>query len=252
MRRLTSLICLLAVLSISLLSGSLQASSSGTAPYYIPEVRTDVTNIEHLRQGSAAFFGICVACHSLKFMRYQRIADDLGLTEEELRANGILPEDKSMSDYISSQLSEEAAIAAYGIVPPDLSLKAREKGTAWLHAFLSSFYADAESKTSFNNAVVPGTTMPNIFVLKQGLLEPVYKTKESGKKVLTGLEVKRSGTDTKKEFYNRMRDVVTFLEYAAEPSKIDRLELAPFVFLFLCGLIFVLYLVKRAYWTDIR
>ena len=252
MRRLTSLAYLLVALSISLLSLPLQASSSGTAPYYIPEVRSDVTNIESLRQGSIGFFSICVACHSLKFMRYQRIADDLGWTEEELRASGALPTGKTMNDYVSSQLTEEAALATYGIIPPDLSLKAREKGTAWLHAFLSTFYADADSKTNFNNAVVPGTAMPNIFVLKQGLLEPVYKTEESGKKVLTGLELKRAGTDTEKEFYNRMRDVVSFLEYASEPSKIARLGLAPFVFLFLCGLIFVLYLVKRAYWTDIH
>ena len=247
MIRLASICCLFAALC----SSNLLAATSGTAPYFIPEVRIDVTDTDSIKRGADTFFSTCVACHSLKFMRYQRIADDLSLSEAQMREKGYLPKDKKLIDSVLTSLTPEGAISAYGIVPPDLSLKTRSRGTSWMHSFLTNYYQDADSKTGFNNSVFPGTAMPNLLIGKQGILEPIYETNEEGKSVLTGLRQKSPGTLSNKAFYNEMRDLVTFLDYVSEPSKAERYAIAPWVFLFLFGLLILVYLLKREYWKDV-
>lgn len=248
MIRLTSLCCLLA----ALYSSTLSAATSGTASYFIPEVRLDVTDIESIKRGATTFFGTCAACHSLKFMRYQRIADDLSLTEAQMRELGYLPKNKKLLDSVLTSLDPKGAVTAYGIVPPDLSLKTRSRGTAWIHAFLTNYYQDADSATGFNNAVFPGTAMPNLLIGKQGILEPVYVSNSDGEKELTGLRQKSPGASSAKSFYNEMRDLVIFLDYVSEPSKLERYALAPWVLLFLFGLLILVYLLKREYWKDVH
>ncbi|HSM99766.1 MAG TPA: hypothetical protein VLS52_02020, partial [Rudaea sp.] len=41
-----------------------------------------VTNIASLQSGARTFFNYCSGCHSLKYMRYSRIAQDLQLTDD--------------------------------------------------------------------------------------------------------------------------------------------------------------------------
>ena len=47
-----------------------------------------VTNIASLQSGARTFFNYCAGCHSLKYMRYSRIAQDLQLTDDEVARLG--------------------------------------------------------------------------------------------------------------------------------------------------------------------
>src|SRR4249920_1009060 len=51
------------------------------------EANTHLTDQASLQRGAKLFMNYCSGCHSLKFMRYARIGDDLGLTEKEVTDN---------------------------------------------------------------------------------------------------------------------------------------------------------------------
>ena len=50
-------------------------------------VRIDVGNKPALQRGARNFVNYCLGCHSAKFVRYNRVAADLGLTEQQVIDN---------------------------------------------------------------------------------------------------------------------------------------------------------------------
>ena len=217
--------------------------------FRLDKAQTRITDIESLKRGAVFYAQNCLSCHSAKYMRYSRIGKDLGWTNEKLRSN-IMLQGGGVYDPMMSPLTEEAALAAYGTVPPDLSLRARIHTTHWLLSYLKGFYRDPESSTGFNNAIVKNTAMPNILASFQGVQEPVY-SETHGEKQLRSLSLVAPGRLNKKEFHNQMTDLVNFLDYMSEPAKIKRVKLGWKVLLFLLILIVLAYLVKREYWKDI-
>jgi ubiquinol-cytochrome c reductase cytochrome c1 subunit len=47
---------------------------------------TDIKNTESLQRGARNFMNYCSGCHSLKYLRYNRMAEDLKIPESELAA----------------------------------------------------------------------------------------------------------------------------------------------------------------------
>ena len=43
---------------------------------YFLKANNDVSDIDSLQRGARNFFNYCVACHSLKYIRYNQIAED--------------------------------------------------------------------------------------------------------------------------------------------------------------------------------
>ncbi|MBE8182226.1 MAG: cytochrome c1 [Candidatus Portiera sp.] len=235
----------LAILALCLIAGNVWAAGSD---YRLDKAYTKITDIESLRRGAIIFAQNCVSCHSAQYMRYSRIGEDLEWSSEELRKNmGITG---SVFDTIASPLTDEAAEAAYGIVPPDLSLRAKVRGLDWMLSYLKGFYRDEQSSTGFNNAIFPDTAMSNILAALQGIQDPVYE-EDHGEKVLVGLELSSPGIMSRKEFHNAMTDLVNYMDYMSEPAKLQRVQLGWKVMLFLLLLIFLTYFVKREYWKDV-
>src|SRR3970040_3001868 len=48
---------------------------------------TDLGDQASMQRGAALYMNYCAGCHSLKYLRYSRIAEDLGLTEDEVMNN---------------------------------------------------------------------------------------------------------------------------------------------------------------------
>lgn len=225
--------------------GNLWAAESD---YRLEKAYTKITDIESLRRGALIFAQNCVACHSAQYMRYSRIGEDLEWSNDELRQNmGVTG---SVFDTIKSPLSAEAATAAYGIEPPDLSLRAKVRGLDWMLTYVKGFYSDEGSSTGFNNVIYPDTAMSNVLAAMQGIQEPVYE-EVHGEQKLVGLKITTPGLMTRKEFHNAMTDLVNFMDYISEPAKLQRVQLGWKVMLFLLLLIFLTYLVKREYWKDL-
>lgn len=234
---------------VVLTSTSVFAASSSNVQMVTP--RLDVTDLESVKRGGEYFFQKCITCHSAQYIRYNRMMEDIGFSAEYLK--NYLPEGHKLTDGVKSNLTEAAGIEAYGIAPPDLSLVARERGTTWLYNFFISFYQDENAKNGSNNAVFPNTAMPNQFLAEQGFQEPVYsKPDANGVQHVIGVKPQTENPEGFKAFRTQINDLVNFLDYIGEPAKIQRLAMGKWVILFLLGLLVLVWLLKRAYWQDIK
>ena len=121
---------------------------------------TDLTDKASLQRGSAAFMNYCSGCHSLKYMRYARIGEDLGLTEDQVMQNLNFSGGK-IGDHVMAAMPAELAKSAFGKAPPDLSVIARVRGSDWIYTYLKSFYLDESRPVGWNNTLFPNASMPN-------------------------------------------------------------------------------------------
>lgn len=236
-------------LTVGLLAGTttavLAAEEGG-----MPSAGTNVHDQAALQRGAKLFFNYCVGCHSLKFVRYSRVAEDLGLSEKEVMDNLNFTGAK-FGDTVVSHMPEEAATSFFGKAPPDLSLEVRAKGADWVYGYLNSFYLDPTRPVGWNNTVFPNASMPNPLWELQGLQTAVMK-KVDGEEMVEKLELAHAGKLTPAEFQQATRDLTTFLEYVSEPAALQRQRYGIWVLLFLAGFTLLAYALKKEYWKDVH
>jgi ubiquinol-cytochrome c reductase cytochrome c1 subunit len=210
----------------------------------------DLKDTESLKRGAKLFVDYCLHCHSAKYMRYQRMGDDLGISEDELKANYMTLTDKP-GNTMTVAMRPEDAERWFGVAPPDLSVISRARGTDWLYTYLLSFYADPSKPMGINNLVFPDVGMPHVlWNLEGGLSKAVTKEDEKGHKVVDHLE---PADEAKHEMYKqKVADLVNFLDYMGEPIKLQRQALGVWVIGFLVILAIFSYILKREYWRDIK
>ncbi len=216
----------------------------------LPSAGNDIRNEASLQRGARNFVNYCSGCHSAKYIRYNRIAADLHIGEAELKQNLMFTSEKT-ADTIVSALPAADAKKWFGVVPPDLSLMARSRGTSYIYAFLHSFYRDPSRPTGVNNTMLPGTAMPHVLSTLQGVQTAVFKT-EDGKSEFEKFELTDKGSMTPAEYDAFVRDTVNFLEYIGEPSQTKRQDLGVWVTLFLLLFGAFSYLLYKEYWRDVH
>jgi len=214
---------------------------------------TDIRDVNSLQRGARNFMNYCSGCHSLTYLRYNRMAADLRLSEKEL-ADLMLNSDNAF-DGINSSMPPDAA-QWFGKQPPDLSLTARSRGVDYIYSFLKGFYVDATRMWGVNNLYLPNVAMPDVLADRQGLQKPVFKNESDANggahMVLVGVEPMSPGALSPQEYDVMVRDIANFLDYAGEPIKANRQSLGVFVMLFLLVGFVLTYLLKKEYWKDVH
>ena len=124
----------LVLLAGLVISGGAIAAEGGN----LQQSGTDLGDQASLQRGAALYMNYCAGCHSLKYLRYSRIAEDLGLTEEQVQANLNLTGAK-VGETVLTSFSTEQGNAFFGKAPPDLSLISRVRGSDWIYTYLKSF-----------------------------------------------------------------------------------------------------------------
>lgn len=163
-------------------------------------------------RGALLFTNYCSSCHSLRYLPWQRMLNDLHLTmqsSEQITPHLRLTLPSLASSWPRIAMAPKDATIWFGKVPPDLSLISRQRGSKWVRAYLHGFYPDHSRRFGVNNRLFPNTMMPNI-------LESL-STEE-------------------------IADIAYFLEYAAEPAVLIRMKMGGFVLGFLlvwCGLYYL-------------
>jgi ubiquinol-cytochrome c reductase cytochrome c1 subunit len=214
----------------------------------LPSAGTNVHDQASLQRGARLFFNYCVGCHSLKYVRYSRIAEDLGLSEDEVMKNLNFTGAK-FGDPVISHMPEDSAQQFFGKAPPDLSLEVRAKTADWVYGYLNSFYLDPTRPVGWNNTVFPNASMPFPLWELQGIQTAV---KKEGSDDVEKLELSQPGKLTPAQYQQASRDLTNFLEYAAEPAALQRQRYGIWVLLFLAGFTFLAYLLKKEYWKDVH
>jgi ubiquinol-cytochrome c reductase cytochrome c1 subunit len=241
-------------------TGVVSAAEGGHAAGWQREASNEIGNLPSLQRGARNFLAYCSGCHSLKFVRYSRVCSDLKIGEKQCQDLLVRPGDKP-TDYIKASMPAADATEWFGKAPPDLSLEARSRGTDWIFNFLTTFYADPASRqTGVNNLQLPGTAMPHVLSSLQGVQNAVWKNVESkdaeGKPVVTrefdSFEPGVPGSVTREEYDEFVRDLVNFLQYAGDPTQLQREGLGIWVVLFLLMFTGIAYLLKKEYWKDVR
>lgn len=215
---------LLLTILLMVLSGTAWAAGGGNEN--LDSVHIKLDDQASLQKGAALFANYCLSCHSLKYMRFNRMAEDLNIDEQVLRANFLMPSQKP-GDLMTINMSEEDAKAWFGTAPPDLSLIARSRTPAYIYTFLRSFKVDEESFTGWNNDVFKDVAMPHV-------LYSLQRDK------------------TAEEYDQTVRDITNFLVYAAEPAKLVRYKVGIWVSVFMVIFIVITYLLKKEFWRDIH
>ena len=220
----------------------------------------EITNIGSLQRGARNFMAYCSGCHSLKYSRYSRVAQDLAIPDEQLEQYLVTPgQDKN--GYMLTTLQAADGEAWFGKAPPDLSLIARARGVDYLYQFLKTFYADPNTATGVNNLALPGTAMPHVLGELQGVNAAVIREVEvpsaggapaTKKAEFVRFEPYVKGKLTEAEYDEFVRDTVNFLDYVGEPAKAKRVALGVWVVLFLLAFSGFAYLLKKEYWKDVN
>lgn len=253
-------ICKLICVATLVLTSSV-AWSAGGSKVPLMTANVDVHHTRSLQRGAMLFVNYCLSCHSAAFSRYNRVAKDLGISEENMRENLIFT-GRKFGDTMTVAMTTEQGKEWFGAPPPDLSVRARSRGADWIYTFLKSFYVDDKAIRGVNNLLFPGTSMPHVMWELQGLqvLNEDMMHSEGDDHAEGGHgDMKKSpfvqvteGRLTEEEYDRAVTDIVNFLVYLGEPAQLKRKGIGVGVLFFLAALFVVAYFMKRDYWKDVH
>ncbi len=205
-----------------------------------------------IQRGFQVYKEVCSACHGLSRIAFRNL-QEVGFSEAEVKSlaeeysyaafdsegEAIERSGKPSDRFPSPFANEDAARAANnGAFPPDLSLmvKARPNGANYLHSLLTG-YEDA----------------PEGFSLGEGML---YNPYFEGRQIAMASPLFEGGVsyedETEASIDQMAKDVVTFLQWAAEPEMEDRKRMGLKVLLFLLVFTGFFYVAKKRVWKDIK
>ncbi len=207
-----------------------------------------------LQRGAQIFVNHCLSCHGATAMRYGTLMD-LGLTEQQVRENLMFATDK-VGDPMGAALTAQDAKAAFGVVPPDLSLAARSRSPNWIYTYMKGFYRDPAAKSGWNNAVFPNVAMPHVLWDYQGSqamqvtskMDPVTGDRKETRKLV----LEAPGRLSPVQYDQYVGDLVNFLVYMGEPAQASRKLWGIGVLFFLAIFFVIALLLKNEYWKDVR
>jgi ubiquinol-cytochrome c reductase cytochrome c1 subunit len=246
--RVSASISAIATLTFLAWSYSAHAASGGAEP---EQAGNDVGNIASLQRGARNFMNYCAGCHSAKYVRYNSIAKDLELTEDQVIENLMFNAEKTF-ETIEASMPADAAARWFGQPPPDMSLIARARGTDYIFSFLKGFYLDSDSPTGVDNLHLPGTSMPHVLWELQGFQRAVFESSGTGSDpIFSHFDSASSGAISPEDYDAFVRDTVNFLEYISEPVRATRRVLGVWVLMFLVVFLIIATMLKNQIWKDV-
>ena len=225
-----------------------------------------LTNDASLQNGAKLAVNFCMGCHSFKYSRWERVANDIGIPNQLMLDNMVFTGQK-IGELMDIAMPADSAKDWFGATPPDLTLVARSRKPEWVYTYLLHFYADPTRPLGVNNKVYKDVGMPHALLDLQGLAEcapgPVLAANGGIKRdLLTGEDmlddpcgnynITKAGTMNEEEYRAAVYDLVNFLTYIAEPMAEERKHIGRLVLLFLLLLLVPTVLLNREYWKGIH
>ena len=226
------------------------AGASAGSDADLDSLNIDLADRSSLQRGARTFVNYCLSCHGASYMRYERMAKDLGISDELLRENLMFNTDKP-GELMVTSMPEDGAKQWFGVIPPDLSVTARYRSPDWIYTYLRSFYVDESTPTGWNNVLFPNVAMPNVLYEWQGSRRAHFAETE-GSKHFEGFEQISNGQMTNEEFDSAIQDLTNFMVYLAEPAKLVRYRIGLWVTIFMVLFTIFAYFLKKEYWRDVH
>jgi ubiquinol-cytochrome c reductase cytochrome c1 subunit len=216
--------------------------------------------IASLQRGAKYFMHFCSGCHSLKLMRYDKMAEDLQIIDkkkpqwgqQQLKTNLILT-GVSAHQPIESALTQQQALRWFGVIPPDLSLITRARSINWVYNYLLGFYEDNKRPFGVNNSLVNRTAMPDpLTMLRHQRLGYTQRASVFLSEVDPLAQVKADNRNTATWVLEEVAtDLIHFLDYVGEPTRAIRRSCGKKVCIFLLIFVGLAYLLKKQIWHSV-
>lgn len=205
------------------------------------------------QRGFQVYKEVCAACHGLKRVAFRNL-QEIGLSEQEVKVlasqytftdgpneSGDMyerpgrPSDRLPSPYPNAQAG---AAANGGATPPDLSLitKARHDGANYLYSLLTGYAAEVPA-----GVTIPDGKHYNKYFPGHAISMP--------KPISDGQVTYIDGTEATAE--QMSKDVVNFLQWAAEPEMQARKQTGVKAIIFLLVFTAFFYIAKKRIWAKI-
>ncbi len=241
------------------------AAVGSEAVVELERVDVDLRDRLSLQRGAALYMNYCLGCHGLRYQRYQRLGEDLGVPDDLIEQHLIF-DDSRVGGLIETAMPPAGAVDWFGVEPPDLSLVARARGADWIYNYLRNFYSEPMAPWGVNNRMFPNVGMPFPLLELQGLqhcapgpsLAPnggIKRDPLSGEDILDNpcgrFELDPPGELSPAAFDMAVRDLVNFLVYVGEPTALKRYRLGVYVLMFLAAFLVLALLLNREYWKDV-
>lgn len=256
-------------LFVSVLAVSVGATGSDV-DWHMESMDPDLQNLPSLQNGMRLYQNYCIGCHSLQFQRYERTADDLGIPHE-IALESLIFSGQKVGGLMQVSMNPESAKNWFGGPPPDLTMVAKVRGVEWIYNYLKTFYLDPSRPFGVNNKVFPNVGMPHVLqelqgVQKEGCVQRPMIASNGGEArdpLVPGQAItaekcgelyieEGTGILGELEYDAAAYDLVNYLYYVAEPSRLERHRTGIFVLLFLVILYVLTYLLNREYWKDVH
>ena len=240
------------IVLILLMMVSVSVSAAGGSKLMHMDV--DLSNQASLQRGARIFVNYCLSCHSAAYMRFNRMGEDLGISEKILKTNLMFGTDK-VGETMTISMRKSDALEFFGVTPPDLSVIARARGADWLYSYFKTFYIDDSCPLGVNNLTFKDVGMPHVLWQLQGRQRLVHKETDDGthhSPSYKDLEIISPGTQTEEEYDQTVQELVNFMVYLGEPIKLKRSKIGVWVMLYLFVLLIIVYMLKKEYWRDVH
>mgnify|MGYP001157218702 FL=1 len=256
------------------------AGAAGGTDFPLHEMEPNLDDKASLQRGMRTYMNYCMGCHSLKYQRYERTADDIGIPHDLVLEHLVFDKSTKIGDLMENNMSVENAKTWFGAVPPDLTLYTKlKKGPNYLYTYLRTFYADESRPFGVNNLLFENVGMPHALIELQGMQTlrcvDVPSVNEVGvpnrdpatnKPIVNktcGMDLIPRGHDplvpadgsgslSPKEYDRVVYDLVNFLTYVGDPGKQNREQVGVYVLLFLAFFFVFAWLLEREYWKDVH
>jgi ubiquinol-cytochrome c reductase cytochrome c1 subunit len=248
---------LAATIVFSLLSTAAYAASDAHHPKQMHWSFDGITgkfDKASIQRGLQVYREVCASCHGLSLVPFRKL-QEVGFSEAETKALAAqytytdgpnddgemfdrpgMPSDKFQSPYANENAGRAVNNGAY---PPDLSLmiKARPDGANYVYSLLTGYDEEVPEHVTvaegqYYNPYFPG-----------GLLA-------MPKPLSDGQVTYQDGTEATID--QQSKDVVNFLQWAAEPEMETRKQMGIRVMLFLVIFTGLFYVAKKRIWRDVH
>lgn len=244
------------VMTVALLGAPLvaQASSNAEHPKQVDwsfDGFFGTVDRQSAQRGLQVYKEVCAACHGLKRVAYRSLTE-LGFSDDEVKSLAAsysyntlddagetieragIPADRFKSPYANEAAARASNNGAY---PPDLSLiiKARPDGANYVFSLLTG-YEDAPADVTLGDGMSYNPYFPGHQI---GMPAPL----------MDGLLSYEDGSEATTE--QMAKDVVNFLQWAAEPEMEARKRMGIKVILFLMIAAVFFYIAKQRIWAKV-
>lgn len=207
-----------------------------------------------VQRGLQVYKEVCSSCHSLKRVAFRDLTK-IGFSEAEAKSfaasytvhdgpndNGeMFDRPGRLSDHFPGPYANDKAARAAngGAYPPDQSLliKAREDGANYIYSVLTGYGATPPADHVVPTGAYYNPYFPGGNIKMPQPLHPDQVTYQDG---------------TKATIEQQARDVVNFMQWAAEPEMQERKHMGVHVMLFLAIMTCFFYITKKRIWSNLE